>query len=41
MAAQRVTRLIVMGAAGRDFHEFNVYWRQRRDVEVRAFDPFG
>ena len=26
-----------MGAAGRDFHDFNVYWSKRDDVEVVAF----
>ena len=27
-----------MGAAGRDFHDFNVYWKHRNDVEVRHHD---
>jgi predicted GTPase len=31
------TRLIVMGAAGRDFHDFNVHWKGRDDVEVVCF----
>jgi predicted GTPase len=31
------TRVIIMGAAGRDFHDFNVVFRQRADVEVVAF----
>jgi predicted GTPase len=26
-----------MGAAGRDFHDFNVYWRDRAEFEVVAF----
>jgi len=26
-----------MGAAGRDFHDFNVYWKNRDDVEVVGF----
>ncbi len=26
-----------MGAAGRDFHDFNVYWKNRADVEVVCF----
>ncbi len=26
-----------MGAAGRDFHDFNVYWKTRTDVEVVCF----
>ncbi len=30
-------KVIIMGAAGRDFHDFNVYWRDRADVEVVAF----
>jgi len=29
--------MIIMGAAGRDFHDFNVYWRLREDVRVAAF----
>lgn len=34
---RRAARVIIMGAAGRDFHDFNVYWRQRDDVEVVCF----
>jgi predicted GTPase len=30
-------RLIILGAAGRDFHDFNVYWKNRDDVEVLCF----
>lgn len=30
-------KLIVLGAAGRDFHDFNTYWRDNPDVEVVAF----
>lgn len=30
-------RIIIMGAAGRDFHNFNVYFRQHPDYEVVAF----
>jgi predicted GTPase len=30
-------KLIIMGAAGRDFHEFNVHWRNRPIVEVVCF----
>ena len=30
-------RLIILGAAGRDFHDFNVYWKNRDDVEVICF----
>jgi predicted GTPase len=31
------TRVIIMGAAGRDFHNFNVYFRSNPDYEVVAF----
>lgn len=31
------TRVIIMGAAGRDFHNFNVYFRQNAQYEVVAF----
>src|SRR5215203_1562941 len=31
------TRLVIAGAAGRDFHNFNVVYRGRDDVEVIAF----
>ncbi len=30
-------RVIIMGAAGRDFHNFNVYFRDNDDYEVIAF----
>lgn len=30
-------KLIILGAAGRDFHDFNCYWRERLDVEVICF----
>lgn len=30
-------RILIMGAAGRDFHNFNVLYRQNIDVEVVAF----
>jgi predicted GTPase len=30
-------RTIIMGAAGRDFHNFNVFFRDNRDYEVVAF----
>jgi predicted GTPase len=30
-------RTIIMGAAGRDFHNFNVYYRDNPDYEVIAF----
>jgi len=35
MAARR--RLVILGAAGRDFHNFNVVYRQEAGVEVVAF----
>jgi predicted GTPase len=31
------TRVLIMGAAGRDFHNFNVYFRDNEDYEVVAF----
>jgi len=31
------TRTLIMGAAGRDFHNFNVYFRDNKDNEVVAF----
>jgi predicted GTPase len=30
-------RVIILGAAGRDFHDFNTYWRDNPDYEVVAF----
>ncbi|MGB9832190.1 MAG: GTPase, partial [Caldisericum exile] len=30
-------RVIIMGAAGRDFHNFNVFFRNRHEYEVVAF----
>lgn len=33
----RKNRVIIMGAAGRDFHNFNVYFRDNSDYEVIAF----
>ena len=30
-------KVVIMGAAGRDFHNFNVLFRDRRDAEVVAF----
>ena len=35
--AMRATRVLIAGAAGRDFHNFNVVYRDRDDVEVVAF----
>lgn len=31
------SRVIILGAAGRDFHDFNVHWRDRDDVRVVGF----
>ncbi len=31
------TRTIIMGAAGRDFHNFNVYFRDNEEYEIVAF----
>ncbi len=31
------SRILIMGAAGRDFHNFNVLYRDNPDVEVVAF----
>jgi predicted GTPase len=31
------TKTIILGAAGRDFHDFNVYWKHRGDVEIVCF----
>jgi len=30
-------KVIIMGAAGRDFHNFNVYFRDNANYEVVAF----
>ena len=30
-------RTLIMGAAGRDFHNFNVYFKENKDYEVVAF----
>lgn len=37
MAANRRKRVIILGAGGRDFHNFNVAYRNREEVEVVAF----
>jgi predicted GTPase len=31
------TKMIIMGAAGRDFHDFNIFWKNDPAVEVVAF----
>lgn len=33
----RATKTVIMGAAGRDFHNFNVFFRKRPEYEVVAF----
>ncbi|MFA5162239.1 MAG: cyclic 2,3-diphosphoglycerate synthase [Elusimicrobiales bacterium] len=33
-------KVIIMGAAGRDFHNFNVYYRENPEYEVVAFTAF-
>jgi predicted GTPase len=33
-------RVLIMGAAGRDFHNFNVYYRENKEVEVVAFTAY-
>ena len=33
-------KVLIMGAAGRDFHNFNVYYRDNKDYEVVAFTAF-
>jgi predicted GTPase len=35
--ALKKTKVIIMGAAGRDFHNFNVYYRNNPNYEVVAF----
>lgn len=37
MPAPRKLRTLVLGAAGRDFHDFNVWWKNQKDIEVVAF----
>ncbi|MCA9784658.1 MAG: GTPase [Candidatus Delongbacteria bacterium] len=37
MEERMARRVIILGAAGRDFHNFNVCYRQNADVEVVAF----
>ncbi|MGQ9560047.1 MAG: cyclic 2,3-diphosphoglycerate synthase [Candidatus Oleimicrobiaceae bacterium] len=37
MVMQGKKRVIIMGAAGRDFHNFNMYFRDCEDYEVVAF----
>lgn len=32
-----VKKVIIIGAAGRDFHNFNTYYRDQKEYEVVAF----
>ncbi len=31
------TKVLIMGAAGRDFHNFNTYFRDKQEYEIVAF----
>ena len=33
----RKRKVVIMGAAGRDFHNFNVFFRDKKNYEVIAF----
>jgi len=35
--SQKQKRLIILGAAGRDFHDFNTYWKDHPEYEVVCF----
>ena len=35
--SKKVKNVIIMGAAGRDFHNFNVYFKKNRNYRVVAF----
>ena len=37
MSTANKKRVLIMGAAGRDFHDFNVDWKNRDDAEVVCF----
>jgi Predicted GTPase len=37
MSGNRRVRVVIMGAGGRDFHNFNVYFRGKPEYEVVAF----
>jgi predicted GTPase len=37
MAEKRRKRVVILGAAGRDFHNFNTFFRDNPDYEVVAF----
>ena len=35
--AEKLQRVLILGAAGRDFHDFNVFWRDHSQYEVVGF----
>ena len=37
MAKKEKKRVIIIGAAGRDFHNFNTYYRNCENTEIVAF----
>lgn len=37
MSTRERTKVVIIGAAGRDFHDFNVYWKHQGGCEVVAF----
>ena len=37
MAAAKKIKVIIVGAAGRDFHDFNVFWKNNARYDVVAF----
>ena len=37
MVCDNRTKVIIIGAAGRDFHDFNTYWKHEDQFEVVAF----
>ena len=37
MTQQKPRKVVIMGAAGRDFHNFNVFFRDNADYQVMAF----
>jgi predicted GTPase len=37
MSREAQDRVLILGAAGRDFHDFNVYWKNRAGTRVVAF----
>jgi len=40
MAKSKVIKVIIIGAAGRDFHNFNVFFRNNPDYKVLAFTAY-